>query len=357
MIIDALNYSLTNFNGVIQPDGPIQLTALAATTTVVNDQNFIERILRFLRRVRLIDRNIHFDQDRDSVGDVVDNLDQQLNSRIDFILPADQELVSLIINEVNNAIRRIVAKAVDKIMEIKKTRLPDIGDVTGILAKEIDAANEVINDLVARKIATLLSAHDVPPKPYTPLINTIAISYISSKELIDGEDRFFHILPFGTAEIYPLAAYNPGEADNTIPVPINKMFPSSIIPSPINEATPSGILFIGIKELALNENLSLFFQIDQGTKRSDKRPPNVNWWYLKDNEWIILKNDFIIADSTYGLQITGIVELAVPQNINNWNTVFDEAGLFLVSASRNQNAKRQLPLINRYLCPGCASNI
>lgn len=333
MLIDALTFSLVNFNGVTIPPKGTQ-PALDPTRTLVNDDNFINRILRFLKKVKLIERNIYFDQDKDSVGDIVENIDDVLTSRIDFILPADQEMVSLIVSEVNNAIRKVIVKAVDKMIELKKTRQPDEPTVTAILKKEMDAANEVINDLVARKIATLLSAHDVPPKPYTPLINTISISYTSTKELSKDEDHLYHIMPFGVAEIQTTdTVYDPAIIAETMTLPTNRMFPRALISVRENDLVPSGILFIGIRELALKENLSLFFQIDQSTKRSEKKPPGVSWRYLRNNEWVPLKNDFIISDSTFGMQITGIIEISIPQDMTNRNTIFDEPGLFWLSAS------------------------
>jgi hypothetical protein len=243
-------------------------------------------------------------------------------------------MVSLIISEVNNAIRKVIVKAVDKIIDLKKTHLPDEAAVTAVLKKEIDAANEVINDLVARKIATLLSANDVPPKPYTPLINTISVSYTSTKELNRDEDHLFHLLPFGIAEIQSTdVVYDPAIIAEKMILPTNRMFPRSIISIRENDISPSGTLFIGIRDLSLKENLALFFQIDQSTKRSDKKPPFVNWWYLRNNEWIALKNDLIISDTTYGIQITGIIEISIPQDITNQNTIFEETGLFWLCAS------------------------
>jgi hypothetical protein len=97
------------------------------------------------------------------------------------------------------------------------------------------------------------------------------------------------------------------------------------------------MLFIGLKDLTANENLSLFFQLDQGTKRSDKKPPAVSWAYLQNNEWLPLKNDLIISDSTYGMQISGIVEITIPQNTSNRNTIFNETGLFWLCASVNKD--------------------
>lgn len=339
MIIEALTDSLVKFNGVILPEKGTK-PSVEATKKLMNDRNF-KKILQFLKKIKLIDRNIYFDEDKETVADLVDKVDDKLTSRIDFILPADQEMISLIISEVNNAIRRVIVKATDDIVAIT-TR--DEMTISAILSKEIDAANQVINDLVSRKIATLLSAHDVPPKPYTPLINTISVSYVSVKELNAEEDRFFHILPFGQAEIDP--ALTSGATSEDMELPTNQLFPRSLISLKGNDIPPSGMLFIGLKDLAANENLSLYFQLDQGTKRSDKKPPPVSWAYLKNNEWIALKNDLIISDSTYGMQISGIVEITIPQNISNRNTIFNETGLFWLCASVNKDLEAFSDLVD-----------
>lgn len=335
MIIDALNFSLTKFNGGDISSGEVRRMSMDPNRTIVNDDNFIERILRFLKKVKLIDKKIHFDRDKDSLDTIVKDVNEQLNARIDFILPADEELVSLIISEVNNAIRRIVVKAADKIIELKKTQF-DENAISGAITKEVDIANEVINDMVARKIATLLSAHDIPPQPYTPLINSMSLSYSSVKVLNKREDYFFHILPFGVAGSNPFDA-NAGPSSDPMLIPTKKLFSDAIVNQRENDPTPEGILFIGIKDLMTNEVLSLFFHIDQSFKKQEYKPPLISWWYLKNNEWIGLKSDQIIVDSTYGLQTTGIVEISVPPEMNNINTVFDEDNLYWFGISIAKN--------------------
>ncbi len=328
MIIDTLNFSITKFNGVNISSGEVRRMSMDPNRTIVNDDNFIERILRFLKKVKLIDKKIHFDRDKDSVDTIVKDVNEQLNTRIDFILPADEELVSLIISEVNNAIRRIVVKAADKIIDLKKAPF-DENTITGAITKEIDVANEVINDMVARKIATLLSAHDIPPQPYTPLINSISLSYTSIKELNKNEDYFFHLLPFGIAGTNAFETSPVSSAESAL-IQTKKLFSGNILNA---DSILAGTLLIGIKDLTQNENLTLFFQIDQSSKLQNFKPSAINWWYLKNNEWRILKNDNIISDSTYGLQTTGIVEISVPSDLINNSTVFDEANLFWLGIS------------------------
>jgi hypothetical protein len=221
MIIEALTYSLVKFNGVILPEKGVK-PSVEATKTLVNDPNF-KKILQFLKKIKLIDRNIYFDENEQTVANLVNNIEGNLTSRIDFILPADQEMISLIISEVNNAIRRVIVKATDEIIAITKR---DEMTISAILSKEIDSANQVINDLVSRKIATLLSAHDIPPKPYTPLINTISVSYVSTKELNKEEDRFLSYPAFWPCRDKPgvnqrRPQRGPGIANQSIFSPFN----------------------------------------------------------------------------------------------------------------------------------------
>lgn len=331
MIIDTLHFSLSNFNSVNISSGEIRRMSMDPNRTIVNDDNFIERILRFLKKVKLIDKKIHFDRDKDSLETIVKDVNEQLNKRIDFLLPADEELISLIISEVNNAIRRVVVKTADKLIELRKAGF-DENAIVNVVSHEIAIANEVINDMVARKIATLLSAQDIPPKPYTPLINAISVSYTSVKELNPGEDDFFHIMPFGNAAFNPIDR----EKSRFSPTPLlatSRLFSSAIVNTPSTNVPPAGILFIGIKDITPNEILTLFFQADQNFKKQDYRPPLLNWWYLKNNEWKVLQNDMIISEGTWGLQTTGIVEIVIPSDINNNNTVFTDKGLFWLGIS------------------------
>lgn len=347
MMIEGLTNKLKSFNGSNIETGQItkmyeagnaeRLKAANENRALINDDNFVERIIRFLKKVKLIDKSIHFDEDKDILEDAVDNISDRLNTRVDFLLPADHELVALIISETNNAISRIVVKIADKLSALRSTGTPDGNTIAPVLKKEFDDANEVINDLIARKIATLLSAHDVPPKPYTPLINTIAVSYISSKELKRKEDQFFQIMPFGVKEIDPFNNDNNNNNTDSKTVQTATIFPGRLIGEHSNDEKPSGLLLIGIKDIFPAENLSLFFQISEGTRRSDKKPPELNWWYLTNNEWKSLKDNFLISDSTYGLQTTGIMEVSIPGDANSNNTIFDEKGLFWLCVSVAEN--------------------
>lgn len=318
--LKQINGSDVTFKQIQQVTGSMNTDG--ANTTLVNDDNFIERIIRFLKKVKLIDRSVHFDQDKDNLESIVTEISDHLDTRVDFILPADQEMVALIISETNSAISKVVSKIADKLINLRQTSIPNGNSVSDVVKKEIDDANEVINDLIARKIATLLSAHNIPPMPYTPLVNTLAISYSSTKTVQRGKDAFFQILPFGVKALDPLGKLT------------NKVFPGYLIHE---DKDYSGLLMIGIKHIVPNQNLSLFFQVAEGTRGSEKKPSPLNWFYLKNNEWMRLKDYDLVSDGTIGLQTTGIVEVSFPEDANNDNTIFDEQGLYWLAVGVDKN--------------------
>jgi hypothetical protein len=326
MIINGLDVKLKNINGSEVSFTEIKqfsdaMNSAGHNVVIVNDDNFIERIFRFLRRVKLIDKSIHFDEDKQNVSAVVESINDNIDKHVDFILPADQEMVELIISETNSAISKVVVKIADKLLAANTA---NGAAITEVFKKEIDSANEIINDLIARKIATLLSAHDVPPKPYTPLINSFAISYVSTRQLNPYEDQFFQVMPFGVKEVFPL-----GNKENSNDAGAGRnIFPGFLTVDDKDENKPSGLLFIGIRDVLPNQNISLYFQIEEGSRKSDREPAKLNWRYLAGNNWIPLHDEFLRSDDTFELQTSGVIEIIIPPDANNANTVFQENSLF-----------------------------
>ena len=106
------------------------------------------------------------------------------------------------------------------------------------------------------------------------------------------------------------------------------------------------MIFIGIKELVADQNLSLLWEFAEGTRKTDKIPPVIEWLFLADNRWIKLNDEYRISDSTHGFQTTGILEFSIPSQANNKNTIFDIADLFWFCASIESDADAFPQLIN-----------
>jgi len=329
--LKSINGSNVTFSDIQERSG--NTDALGDNTTIVNDNNLLERIFRFLRKLKLIDKNIHFDEDKDNVTSIVEDIGDRLDSKVDFILPGDQELVVLIIGETNNAIGKVVMKIADQLVTIRKTNIPEDKVIVEIVRKEIDSANEIINDLIAHKIAVVLAAHDVPPKPYTPLINSLSVSYVSTKEMSPTEDEFFHILPFGNKAIMPFSRSLGAKVIE------NELLQATLFPGYLinSDVSHPGLLALGIKDIQPSQNLSLFFKMQEASQISNKKPPGLNWWYLRASEWIPLPNDLLLADGTNGLQNTGLVEITMPGDVDDVSSIFQESGLHWLAVSVDEN--------------------
>jgi len=314
-------------------------------TILVNDENLISRILRRLKKVRFVAPEKHHDHDKETASDIVDDVKDRINQEVDFILPSDREMITVIGNETNSAINKTVANIADELLELRKSKnaVPYPEEIAEVITKAFRNANEVINDMIAKKIAIILSANEVPRQPYTPLISNIAVSYSSHKNSEEGGDQFFYVTPFGVTEIYLLQKQLDGKHDQIL---TNYIFPRSIVTNDPAKGEMAGMLFIGIKDLLVNQNLSLLVQLAEGTKLNDKKPPEIIWWYLRNNKWIMLDDDAIISDSTFGFQTTGIIEIAVPPDANTKHALFETDMVFWICVSVQHDTDAFPELIN-----------
>ncbi len=133
--------------------------------------------------------------------------------------------------------------------------------------------------------------------PYTPKIKHLSVGYSASLEIdLSGNafessvDRLYHIEPFG---YHDLMGY-------TKPYPF--------LPQYDNE----GELFIGIKDLTPPQNLSLLFQMAEGSADPDVAPQPIHWWYLNVNQWNSLEEGQLLSDTTNNLLNSGIIKFDLP---------------------------------------------
>ena len=310
---------------------------------IVHDQNFIERVLRIFRKLNVVGEDVHNDKEKQGVENVLENLEVDIYEVADFILPSKEEMYRLIITEVNKSINQTVANAVVIILEARaETKNVDTNRVAKILNDEFDKARKVINDMIAKRIAASLSVNQIPPPPYSPLINAISLNYSSSKQMSRNDgDKVFHLTFSGS-----VAETNIWQDNNTQSFALEDAFVKSdyIFPQPITsivhgKSTPmQGMLFIGVANLLPNQNLSLLFQLAEGTKNNDQLPPPLMWCYIRHNEWVPLKKDDLISDGTNDLQTTGIIEFSIPADADNVNTFFNTKNQYWLCAAVAANA-------------------
>jgi|GEM_PF-1864984 len=175
------------------------------------------------------------------------------------------------------------------------------------------------------KAATSDPKGTLPSEPYTPATNSVSLSYVSTQEMQGEIDKFFHVLPFQGGL---------HQADFSKSTSLVYDYPS-----PVAEPSTGGFypanLFLGMSKLMPGDNLSLLFQTSEGSeKESDSRPPKVGWMYLtKDNEWVEFPVQKILRDTTRGLIRSGIIQLAIPNEISSKGNTMLNPGLLWLRAS------------------------
>ena len=187
------------------------------------------------------------------------------------------------------------------------------GGVTQLM-EQLDDALEKLNELFG------LTDEDVglPKEPYTPLIKELELDYRASAGMNDIE----------LIHLYPFAKSSKTEVLNT-----------DLKPTLLPTFTDEGTLFIGLTGLRKRSNLHLLFQFAEATADSESDHVEIAWHYLAKNEWHPLRPGFeVLSDATEHLTRSGIVKIAVPEDISNeGNTVMpptkDREHLFWLKVS------------------------
>jgi hypothetical protein len=151
--------------------------------------------------------------------------------------------------------------------------------------------------------------------PYTPELQAFWLDYSSRIDIPFGAaspyEQFFHIEPFGS-----WAQDQARESAFLLP------------------QYTQGTLYIGISDLAPPQNLNLLFQLLEGSADPDitVRRSDVRWHYLGRDAWLPFAGLSIQADTTWGLQTSGIIEYQVGKQAVLDHTVLP-AGLHWLRAT------------------------
>ena len=134
----------------------------------------------------------------------------------------------------------------------------------------------------------------LPNLPYTPTIKAIKVSYKAEASVgfseLGNKERLFHIEPYGTS--------SPSLSTN---------------PTLLAQYDSQGYVYLGIKELVPPQNLSILFQIADGTADSHEDDVAITWSFLSKSGWVEFDPTQILSDTTEKLQISGIIEFEIPQ--------------------------------------------
>ena len=165
-------------------------------------------------------------------------------------------------------------------------------------------------------------------EPYTPVIQDIFIHY---KAEANWEANVATWKDCEIFHLYPFDGFKPVFKNNT----------PSLIPKFIHNEDQSelseGSLYIGLTSLDPPTALPIFFQVAEETADPELEKATVYWSYLKGNTWHSL-DDRIVSDTTNGLIASGIVTLAIPEDIKHEKSTILDPTIHWVKASVSKNS-------------------
>lgn len=195
--------------------------------------------------------------------------------------------------------------------------------------------SKLMNMLVELASLALPSSVDqfviIPNEPYTPIIKDLSLDYTAVATSEKGEIDLIQLLPFAQSwQKAPLPAAECSNDDNSLAYP-------TLLASFHDEGT----LFIGVQNLTPGSILNLYFQMAEATADSEYDSTEIQWAYIKDNQWQVLRDQFqVLEDGTQGFTRSGIVKIAVPGDISAENVTLlppTEEPLYWFKASAERN--------------------
>lgn len=167
---------------------------------------------------------------------------------------------------------------------------------------------------------------DLPRQAFTPQVRSISVDYesisvISVKENFTTDEekttgKIFHLHPYGCTKVFP------NKAEKKI----------SIVPT----YNVQGELYIGLSDVRPPQQVSILFEmLDEFNISSEEEPPVLEWSYLANNKWILLKPSSILRDDTNNFLKTGIVIISLPDAINQENTILHNEQYWLKVSVKN----------------------
>lgn len=188
-----------------------------------------------------------------------------------------------------------------------------------------------------------------PVEPYTPVIESLTISYTAAVKLTEEQTHMYWLTPFGykTADlrktaltVFPISSPPRGRGNvNLLPrgnANTNRLIlplPKSFVPL-LPRFDFEGEFYIGIKDLKPPQNLSLLFQVAEGSSNPTVQKPDAHvlWSYLRNNEWVDFKSTEL-SDATGQLTHSGIIRYSVPKDATKNDTLFLPTGCHWLRAA------------------------
>lgn len=284
----------------------------------------------------------------------------------------------------NGAIVTEVLKVKDQ-KSIQLRGLP----ATGLAAAAFTVTNALNNTILDvskynetdKQLTLLNNATDDPPvevsyrtlhlpEPYTPVLNGLTVDYETSvtakftewketrnakssisaaflKEATadpvtsNGPVQLLHLQPFGVNDLTKNGQWvitGTQELKDDKGEVTGKNITEQLFFRFLPNFEDEGQLFLGIEDLRPPQNLTLLFQLAEGSSNPDFPPARVEWAYLSGHRWTALGNARILSDSTNGLLNSGIMRLAIPADASLQHSLMP-AGLHWLRATVGRHSE------------------
>lgn len=202
-------------------------------------------------------------------------------------------------------------------------------EATATDLKKLPVGSPFVIDWLSSKRTT-----DPGTPPVGPTMAELWMNYTASQTITldslkdpDAFDRrkaqFFHLAPFGQAEQHPKLS-----SANKI-----FLFPQFDFRREGHNYESEAEFYIGITGLKPPQNLSLLFQVIDGTAAPlvEKPDSHIHWSYLRANEWVSFSENEV-EDLTGGLINSGIITFAMPREASDVNTLLPP-GMYWIRAA------------------------
>jgi hypothetical protein len=152
----------------------------------------------------------------------------------------------------------------------------------------------------------------LPNEPYTPTLASITLDYRATEELVLADRH-------SPTQLLLLEPWGSRRAPIATSVELVPALPEG------------GALHIGLADIEPPGNVSLLFQIDEGTAELEDllNPTEVEWSYLAGDTWSVLPSTSVLRDETYGFQQPGVVTLSIGADATTGHTAMPTELLWL----------------------------
>jgi hypothetical protein len=227
-------------------------------------------------------------------------------------------------------------------VQLVGSRLLDLfppGEVSGkpgavVLKLAQDFLHKQFTSIYTKNIVAFAKAEGgtltLPKEPYTPLIESLSLDYtavsgevnVASRDeeaYLDPAVEFFHLSAFGQMREH-------GFRRSLLPFLSDKRV--HLLPRYRHE----GEIYIGVSELDVNQDLSVLFQVAEGSANPEKQKEPVAWSILCDGYWKPFSSSEIVSDTTNGLLTSGIILFRIPPEATRAETLLPPGYIWIRGA-------------------------